>query len=207
MTEATVMALAERPRPPDWLYQRCDLEYRRHSPEWVDRETGQLRPPPVYVELFVPGPHTPGQDLGPFLYVQLDGFHSALGYAKPERIARTVRWPIPRVVMSEEFYEVLARVVPLAGRVAEGLSVEIVDGRPCQRLTTDADTAQRELDERLAIELAGWPLVEGHDVDGIPRGQLEAAVDADTDDAGLAAAAEGLRAAITPVPAGQLRRA
>lgn len=184
---------------PDWLWPDDDTDTRMSSPEWFDPEDGRLRPPPAFAELFVPGSEAP------VLTVGYDGAHSApLAGSTDERIARTVRWPIPRIVLSEAVYELLATLAPLAGQIAEGLSVDKSPRGFHQRLTPGAETARAELGQRLDDALAGWPVVEVHTITDFDEAALESAVTADTRDEDLPAIAETLRARIVPARPGNI---
>ena len=70
-------------------------------------------------ELFVP------ESGDPLLTVGYDGTTSApLTSSTDDRQARTVRWEIPRIVLSEAVDEMLGALAPLAGEIADGLSVD-----------------------------------------------------------------------------------
>jgi hypothetical protein len=61
----------------------------------------------------------------PLLTAGYDGATSApLTSSTDDRQARTVRWEIPRIVLSEAVDEMLGALAPLAGEIADGLSVD-----------------------------------------------------------------------------------
>lgn len=178
---------------PDLLWPSDSLADREQAPEWFDPETGRHRPPPAFVELFVPDPDC-GED--PRLGV---GCEKAWQTESDERCAQTVRWQIPRVVVDDSLFTMLAaEITALAGAVAEGLSVaESPHGRH-QRLTPAAAAAREEIGQRLKDLLADWPMLEVHEIDEADHRMLEQLVHADIPDKDLPAVVEEVRSRITP---------
>jgi hypothetical protein len=197
MTEVKVMGPAGQIRP-DWLWPDADEETRWTSPEWFD-EDGKFRAPPAFIELFVPG------DGDPLLTVGYDGATSApLARSAEDRQARTIRWVIPRIVLSEAVYEMLGTLAPVAGRIADGLSVGATPRGRFQRLTPAAEEAREEFRRRLDAGLAVLPVLDLHHIEDAGLAVLESAVTAETRDEDLPAVAEDLRARITPDRPGNL---
>jgi hypothetical protein len=191
-----VMGPAREIRP-DELWPAARNGERRNRIEWVDPETGDLRPPSAHVELYVAEPDS---DLGSTLWIGYDGDGDGLALSEmpAERAARTVRWEIPRLVASTQMYETLATIAPQAGRVAEGLTVE--GGR--QRLTAGAQAAYAEFERRLWELFGDWPVVELMDIESfetpIDLATLHTMVGADTTDDELLAMIETLRSQLEP---------
>jgi hypothetical protein len=180
---------------PDELWPAAGEGERLHRIEWVDQETGDLRPPSAHVELFAAEPDS---DLGPTLSIGYDGDGLALCEMPAERAARTVRWEIPRLVASRAMYETLATIAPLTVPIVDGLTV--YGGR--QRLSADARAAYAEFERKLWELFGDWPVVEDMDIDSfdtpIDRPMMEALINADTTDDELLAAIETLRSRIEP---------
>lgn len=178
---------------PDALWPNLDPRDRIEAVEWFDPDTGAMRPPPAFVELFVHATDDPMVSVG------YDGDGPApLAESTEERIARTVRWTIPRLVLSEAVYETLVPLSPLFERLAAGLSAERTPRGWHQRLTPDAQDAHAELARVLAQVLAPFPVVEVHTVDEFDRSVLESLVTADTQDEDLPGIVAALTARITP---------
>ncbi|MGW5384016.1 hypothetical protein [Nocardia sp. NPDC003963] len=180
---------------PEALWPDLRFADREHAPEWFDLETGEHRPPPAVVELFVPDP-----DSGelPVLTARCEG-----PARTDEERARTVRWPIPRVVLDDEFFTMLAEQIdPLAADVADGLTVTESPHGWHQRLAPDAAAARDEIGRRLSELLADWPILEIHEIDDADRRLLVQLVDADLPDKELPAVVDKVRERITPRRAG-----
>jgi hypothetical protein len=179
---------------PDYLWPGdVDPETRWLSPEWFD-DDGQFRPPPAFAELFLP------RTGDPLLTVGYDGATSApIEDSTDDRQARTMRWEIPRIVLSDDVYERLATVTPLAAQVTSGWTVADTPRGRFQRLTPAAKKARAAFGDRLDAALAGVPVLDIRDsVDDAGTAAVEAAVTAETRDEELPAIAEELRASITP---------
>ncbi|UGT58809.1 hypothetical protein [Nocardia asteroides] len=194
----TVMVVAPKMIRPDFLWPEISREDRIEAPEWYDDE-GRQRPPPAVVELFVHDEEADGR--GPELTVTFDGQTSApLADSTSERVARTVRWPIPRVVVTEELFTLLGeRISPLAARVAAGLTVTESPRGHHQVLSPDARAASVELATQLDDMLAEWPILEVRSLAEIAPDAVYSVLAADTPDAALPEIVEVLRRRVTPM--------
>ncbi|WP_063126126.1 hypothetical protein [Nocardia fusca] len=182
---------------PEALWPDLRFADREHAPEWFDPETGEHRPPPAVIELFVPDP-----DSGELPELTARCEDAARASRHDER-ARTVRWPIPRVVLDDEFFAMLAEQIdPLAADVADGLTVTESPRGWHQRLTPDAAAARDEIGRRLTELLADWPILEIHEIDDADHRLLVQLVDADLPDKDLPAVVDKVRERITPRRAG-----
>lgn len=193
MNDVRVMGPAGQLRP-DYLWPGdVDLETRWLSPEWFD-DGGQFRPPPAFVELFIP------KAGDPLLTVGYDGATSApIQDSTEDRQARTMRWGIPRIVLTGDVYERLATLAPLAAQITGGWTVADTPRGRLQRLTPAAGKARAAFGGQLDEALAGLPVLDIRDsVNDAGPGAVDAAVTAETRDEELPAIAEELRAGITP---------
>lgn len=198
----TVTVVAPNMIRPDFLWPDIGRRERWEAPEWFDDE-GRLRAPVAVVELFV---HDGTNGRSSELTVTFDGQTSApLADSASERVARTLRWPIPRVVVTAELFALLGeRISPLAARVAAGLRVTESPRGFHQVLIPEARAASTEIAELLAVLLADWPVLEVRDVAGIAPDALYSVLTADTPDDALLGIAERLRARITAIRPGNL---
>ena len=188
MTDVSVMGPTEI--RPDYLWPDIDPALRGDLPEYYDDE-GTFRVPPAHVELFVP------ETGNPVLSVGYDGVAGApLAQCTPDRVARTIRWAIRRIVLDERVYEILARLSPVAARIADGLTVETTPRGTHQRLTPEARDAREELARRLDDELDGLPELDVRTAAEIDRSVIEQLITAETRDGDLPAIAAELRARI-----------
>ncbi len=186
-----------RVKDPEALWPDLPFADREHAPEWFDPETGEHRPPPAFVELFVPDPDS--SDESPELAARCE----SAPRSDEEECARIVRWPIPRVVLDDQFFTMLAEQIdPLATEVADGLTVTESPRGWHQRLTPDAAAARDEIGRRLTELLADWPILEIHEIDEADQKFLDQLVHADLPDKDLPAVVDQVRERITPRRAG-----
>ncbi|MFI9507214.1 hypothetical protein [Nocardia sp. NPDC052566] len=184
---------------PDALWPNLEMRYRLESAEWFDPDTGRMRPPPAFVELFIPA------DDDPIVTVGYDGDGPApLAESTRERIARTVRWPIPRLVLDEGIFNTLVEMSGFFEQLVAGFSVERTPRGWHQRLTPDAEDVRAEIATIFTRVLASRPVVEIHTIDEFDRNVLESLVTADTRDEDLPAVVQALTAQITPADAHNL---